>query len=421
MTSIRRRLRIFAVPLAGFWLTAAHAGEPAADRAKTETQLHSVETNLKASEQAQRKIEADVEALSLDRGRLNAALLETTAKLQKIEADRAAATARLASAATQANALEASFGQRRARTAELIAALQRMTHDAPPAILVNPDDMAAAARAASVVDRLIADVKSETDALSRDLAKASQLESDIASERQRLAASAEELALDKARLDALVAARQKALSDRQSALTNERKRADILAAQATSLKDLIARMDGEAAADKAAAAVVASRAAGPGGDLARLKPATPFAEDKGRLAWPVAGTVTKSFGDPDGFGGQAKGVSLIAPPGATVSTPADAWVAFAGPYRSYGQLLILNAGGGYYIVLSGMERIEVSVGQFVLAGEPVAVMGSGAAKAAGASAIGAGGPVLYIEFRKNDTVIDPEPWWAKSNLEKARG
>ena len=85
----------------------------------------------------------------------------------------------------------------------------------------------------------------------------------------------------------------------------------------------------------------------------------------------------KNYGDPDGFGGETKGVSLAVAPGATVASPADSWVAFAGPYRSYGQLLILNAGEGYYMVLAGMERIQVSVGQFVLAGEPVAVMGSG--------------------------------------------
>lgn len=160
MTPIRRRLRLAAVPLAGLWLTAAQAAETAApDRAATELQLRGVETNLKASKEEQRKIEADVEALSLDRGRLNAALLDTTAKLQKIEADRAEATGRLAKAAAEAHALEASFGERRARIAQLLAALQRMTHDAPPAIFVKPDDMAAAVRVAGVVNTLIANVK----------------------------------------------------------------------------------------------------------------------------------------------------------------------------------------------------------------------------------------------------------------------
>lgn len=422
MTPLRRRLRLAAIPLAGLCLHGQAAAEPGQpERPVVELQLRGVETNLKASRDEQRKIEADVEALSLDRGRLNAALLDTTAKLQKIEAERAETAERLAKAAAEAHALEASFGERRARMADLLAALQRLSHDAPPAILVKPDDMAAAVRAAGVVSTLVGDIKSAADALSRDLKKASDLQQTIADERARLAASAEELAVDKTRLDALIDARQKSLSDRVGALSDERKHADVLASQAKGLKDLIALMDGDAAADQAAAAVVANRAAAPGGDLARLKPATRFVDDKGRLAWPVSGSVTKNFGDAEREGGQAKGVSLATPPGATVSAPVDAWIAFAGPYRSYGQLLILNAGEGYYMVLAGMERIEVSVGQFVLAGEPVAVMGTGGARAAGAVAIGADQPVLYIEFRKNDTVIDPQPWWAKSNLEKARG
>ena len=83
--------------------------------------------------------------------------------------------------------------------------------------------------------------------------------------------------------------------------------------------------------------------------------------------------------------------------------------------------MILNAGGGYYLVMAGMEKTNVSVGQFVLAGEAVASMGDGAARTAAAAAIGAVEPVLYIELRKNETPIDPGPWWAKTNNEKAHG
>jgi septal ring factor EnvC (AmiA/AmiB activator) len=106
-----------------------------------------------------------------------------------------------------------------------------------------------------------------------------------------------------------------------------------------------------------------------------------------------------------------------------VASPSDGWVAFSGPYRTYGQLLIINAGGGYYVVLAGMERINVEVGQFVLAGEPVATMGDGSARTALAtvSALGASQPILYVEFRKDGTAIDPGPWWAKAELEKVRG
>jgi septal ring factor EnvC (AmiA/AmiB activator) len=68
-----------------------------------------------------------------------------------------------------------------------------------------------------------------------------------------------------------------------------------------------------------------------------------------------------------------------------------------------------------------MDKINVNVGQFVLAGEPVAVMGDGSVKTAAAIAAGAAQPALYVEFRKDGVAIDPGPWWAKSEVQKVRG
>jgi septal ring factor EnvC (AmiA/AmiB activator) len=97
--------------------------------------------------------------------------------------------------------------------------------------------------------------------------------------------------------------------------------------------------------------------------------------------------------------------------GAIVTAPSDGSVLYAGPFRSYGQLLILDAGDGYHVVLAGMGRINVTIGQSVLAGEPVGAMGN--AKVASASAAaGSGGPELYVEFRKDGKPVDPAPWWA---------
>jgi septal ring factor EnvC (AmiA/AmiB activator) len=129
----------------------------------------------------------------------------------------------------------------------------------------------------------------------------------------------------------------------------------------------------------------------------------------------------KGFGAADGFGGTEKGLSIATRSGAIVAAPADARVVFSGPYRSYGQLLILSAGGGYHLVMAGMDRMNVAVGQFVLAGEPIGTMGEGSSKTASAIAIGVAQPVLYVEFRKDGAAIDPGPWWAKSDMEKARG
>jgi len=138
------------------------------------------------------------------------------------------------------------------------------------------------------------------------------------------------------------------------------------------------------------------------------------------LPLPVNGVRIREFGTADGFGGNQKGVSIATRTGAQITAPCDGWVVYAGTFRSYGQLLILNAGGGYHVLLAGMERISVDLGQFVLTGEPVAVMGSGSQVSAAAVAKPKQ-PVLYVEFRKDGTPIDPGPWWSTNEGEKVRG
>src|SRR6202035_1955351 len=155
-------------------------------------------------------------------------------------------------------------------------------------------------------------------------------------------------------------------------------------------------------------------------DPGRLTPAVAFAANRGHLRLPVNGVRIREFGASDGVGGIQKGLSLATHAGADITAPCDGWVVYAGPFRSYGQLLILNAGGGYHVLLAGMDRISVDLGQFVLTGEPVAVMGGGAQSAAAISG-GTSQPVLYVEFRKDGTPVDPSPWWAITDSEKVRG
>ena len=99
------------------------------------------------------------------------------------------------------------------------------------------------------------------------------------------------------------------------------------------------------------------------------------------LPLPVNGARIKEFGAPDGTGGTEKGLSIATRPGSQITAPCDGWVVYSGTFRNYGQLLILNAGGGYHVLLAGMERTSVDLGQFVVTGEPVAVMGDGAQSA----------------------------------------
>jgi septal ring factor EnvC (AmiA/AmiB activator) len=153
-------------------------------------------------------------------------------------------------------------------------------------------------------------------------------------------------------------------------------------------------------------------AANPG----RMKPAIPFHLARGQLPTPAQGRRILGFNEKNQFGRQSRGIVIETRHGATVIAPSDGWVVYAGEFRSYGQVLIINAGGGYHVLLANLARTDVEVGRFVLAGEPVGAMSSNMVGKSQDSA-----PVLYVEFRnKEGQSIDPTPWWADGS-QKVQG
>ncbi len=150
----------------------------------------------------------------------------------------------------------------------------------------------------------------------------------------------------------------------------------------------------------------------------RIEPAIPFRRAKGRLPTPTRGQRVLSFGEKTRYGGKSKGIVFQTRKAAQITSPCDGWVVYAGEFRSYGQLLIINAGGGYHVLLAGMSRMDVQPGQFVLAAEPVGTM-SDAVTSVQREA-GENSPVLYVEFRKDGQPIDPDPWWV-AGLQKVQG
>lgn len=397
---------------------------------RRQTELRSLEEDIRLSDAQRAKIEAELEIVRTDRVRLTSAMLETTARVQTAETRVLEAERRLEASVAGEAAIRRSLESRRDVIAEILASLQRMGRRSPPALLVSPGDILKAIRTAILLGSVVPELRSETEILAADLSELMSLRKSIAAERDSLRTEASRLAEERGRLAALVDARRTAIGEAEQALQAERNRTRALARQATDLKDLIARMETEVASARRAAeaarkadqerrqaeakAEAKSGAASPFANAARLTPAIAFASAKGVLPKPAAGETRKAFGAPDGFGGSERGVSIATRANAVVASPADGWVAFSGPYRTYGQLLILNAGDGYYIVLAGMARIGVEVGQFVLAGEPVGSMGGATGGTAAAIAIGAKQPILYVEFRKDGAAIDPGPWWAKT-------
>lgn len=378
--------------------------------------------------EAERKLRLEVEALGAERRKLSAALIETAARLRETENRLTAIEGRLDPLVLRERNLKESLANRRQEIGDVLAALQRAGRRPPPALLVSPEDALTAVRSAIMLGAIVPQMRERAERLAGELSELVQLRNSIAAERTRLSAELAALANDRQRMASLIEERQKSQTEAERSLERERQTAREMAQQVDNLKDLVARLEqGVASANRAAEKATADQKAESRPDFAalkdpgRLSPAIPFASARGLLPLPVSGVRIRSFGAPDRFGGTERGISIATRAGAQVTSPSDGWVVYAGPFRTYGQLLILNAGDGYHIVLAGMERISVDIGQFVLTGEPVAVMGSGSSQIAAAGPVGTSQPVLYVEFRKDGTPVDPGPWWAKSESEKVRG
>lgn len=391
-------------------------------------ELAAIRAEQKRAAESEAKLRAEIESLGNDRRKLNTDLIGTAARLREVETRLSATETRLAPLEEQEQALRHSLSERRDTIAEILAALQRTGRRPPPALLVSPQDAARTLRSAIVLGAVVPELRDRAERIAADLGALQTLRTGIASERSKLTTDLAALSDEQRRMTLLVEERQKQQAESEKALELERGHATALARQADTLQDLVARLEqglDSAARTRTAPAPDQKGASRPAfaalSDPGRMSPAITFASARGALPMPVNGVKIRDFGASDGLGGSERGISVATRPAAQVTSPCDGWVVYAGPFRSYGQLLILNAGGGYHVVLAGMDRISVDIGQFVLTGEPVAVMGSGTAQVAAASSIGTSQPVLYVEFRKDGTPVDSGPWWAKKESEKVRG
>jgi septal ring factor EnvC (AmiA/AmiB activator) len=406
---------------------------PDPDQSRAEYERVSNEITLSSERLA--KLAADIAAVKKDHASITAALIQSAMTEQKLGQDIEDIGAKLEGLKGQEKTIRASLAARRDVLAEVLGALQRMGLNPPPAILVRPEDALSSVRSAILLGAVVPELRQQTDILLADLKEQSRVTASIEAERTRLTAAVSEQAAEKQRLSLLLEVKRKLQTDTETALAVEKQRSDALAAKAGSLKELIASLQTEADKNRKAAeasrqaaaqkALDAAKAAGedtaaaqaelaalPVPETNRLSAAAPFSALQGQVALPVIGKIKRRFGADDGNGAVMLGDMVATQSGAIVTAPADGNVLYAGPFRSYGQLLILNAGDGYHVVLAGMSRISVASGQSVLAGEPVGAMGEARVASTSASKKENATPELYVEFRKDGKPVDPTPWWA---------
>lgn len=401
-------------------------------------ELQDLVDTIGLSEDKVRQLEESITALHQDSSRIRQEMIASAARRRDFESKINESEQTLAKLSIREDQVKASLLSKRDTLAEVLAALQRMGRNPPPALLVSPEDALGSVRSAILLGAVVPSLRGEAEQLVATLKEFTEIKSAVALERERLTVMMSGAKEEEKRLDLLLAENQMKSSQSIAALDSEKKRAEELAAKATSLENLVLSLESEIASVRDANARAKEeqqriaalpqaekdklRADAESGspDKNRITPAFPFSTLKGKLKLPVAGEIAKHFGEPDGTGHFLKGHLVTSGPDALVTAPADAIVVYAGEFRSYGKMVILDAGEGYHIVLTGLDTIRTHQGTFVFSGEPIASMGAKRVASAAALALETERPTLYIEFRKDGVPIDSKSWWTADIMGKAR-
>lgn len=228
-------------------------------------------------------------------------------------------------------------------------------------------------RRSILIRALIPHLKEEVVLILRDIATLNDMQADLVAQQKVIKAERNNLAKQQQDLDQLIKTRQGILQKTESQKTAMMKQLASLSSEAKDLRQLLDRITPKHSAK------------------------SPLSNPSLRLKWPVSGTVVHRFGERDADGVTSQGITFSALPGSPVVSPQPGKVVFAGPFRGYGQILILQHAGGYHSFLAGFGRIDADVGQDVETGEPLGVL----------PATGARRTELYFEWRHNSEPVDP--------------
>jgi septal ring factor EnvC (AmiA/AmiB activator) len=401
------------------------------NRTETSAELEAILTEAEKTKNALSRLETNIASFKKDQSLLETQLIEAETRQNLLDEKIVLGEQKLADLKQDETEIKTSLIARNSVLAEVLAALQRLGGNPPPALLVSPEDALSSVRSAILLGAVVPEIRAETEKLAIDLQQLTNIRKNITSEREQLAQALQDSFEDETQLTQLIQEKAALNIASLQQLEKERNRADELDNKSNELQTVIASLNTEiltikrdaeearlieierrrkADAQLARAKQLADAANSEDRDL--LTPAYSFSALQATLSLPTEGAVVRMFGEIDSLGEPLQGVLLASSEKSTVLAPIDGWVLYSGDYRSYGQILIIDAGEGYQLVLAGMDKLSVSEGQFVLSGEPIATMGQPKATNNNGLTLASGKPSLYIELRKDQKPIDSAPWWA---------
>ena len=383
------------------------------DADKNAASLKTIQKKLKSAQSRKSTLDQRKRELARDAAGLRRKMIESASTTQEREAILGQLETQLETLESDAQRRESALTAQRRDLVGTMKALGRLSRTRPEVLLFTPGKPIDNVRSAMLLRVAIPQLKDRAHALSVEIENLARVRRDIAGKVERLRMADDSLDEERARLRAMLT-KKRALQRKTDA--QRTKNATVmrrLTRKAKNLRDLVARLNANRPLPikKAPRTTVLNKTAPPpppppeeSAALSITAPEMPRGlrkfPEKGPVTTPVIGRLVGRFGENTQFGNTLNGIQLQGRLDAQVIAPFDGKVVFSGPFRNYGQILIIEHRGGYHTVLAGLSRIDAIVGQWLLAGEPVGVL----------AARNKGKPTLYVELRRNGQPINPAPW-----------
>ena len=363
-------LLLFSVP--------AFAGAPLPPK-KAES-LSALQQKLDAEKKRKEELDNQAKKLQKDLGGIKESLIKTAAQVQSSERDLQKIETQIAALKKKKAGIVTALQADRQSLSSLIVALERIRRLPPETLLAKPGAPRETAQAATALGAILPELNKRAEALRDKLEELNAVEVDLTDNQIELQGLFTKLKTEKANMDTLLASRSKTYSQTQADLKVQQQAVEAASKEAADFQELIARLEQK------------KKKAGPSGE--KLVESVPL---PGSAQLPVSGIVRIRYGQQDEIGANSQGIRIEARAGAVVVAPMGGIVRYAGPFKSYGNIVLLEHKNNYHSLIAGLGRIDTVVGQSVDSGEPVGNLGTQAGDR----------PVLYYELRLNGEPINP--------------
>lgn len=407
-------LRTICIIISGTAITVSDVGLSAARTASRE-QLVELERKAKAQELEQKRLQAKSLEVNMEMTKLNNSLVSAAKKIQNNEKNLSKMEDELKRLQDELIVSEEKFNKENQKMAQTISALQNLARKPTEALFVQPLTPVEVIRSAILLREIVPNINQNAEILKNQLDNITAQKKNIEQRVQKIKIEQKSLEKEHANLNVLINKKKSMQKDLDIKAKISKQESQRLASEAGDLRDLVEKIEKEQKIKKQKQEeekrrleikrkeqkIYAKIKAESKDDDTMNSIGEKFLKAKGKLARPAAGAIIISYGEETAKGVTSKGIYIKTRNLAQVVTPFDGTVVFAGQFKGYGNMLIIEHGKGYMSLLSGLKDMDCEIGQLLLAGEPVGQMpATNDAK-------------LYMEIRKDSHPINPEIWLAK--------